>query len=223
MYIGWPVLSISRTTVRSDCGQASIAPSGVADQSLSRILAPISPPPAVARRVLAVWREPSSSKVYNPDRYRASASPFSGSSLLAARYRDVPLLSSAWGIGHVGLPFSERGRITVFGLELPLPEDTTFVASLRYGLGSLHLRVEQIAPSDAEATRSVEALGSLVQLIQAIQPKVDAQADKSDAAAVQEFTSSIKIEQRKDRAVLTANLPLELLRKMATSTNDASR
>lgn len=157
------------------------------------------------------------------DRYRASASPFSGSSLLAARYRDVPLLSSAWGIGHVGLPFSERGRITVFGLELPLPEDTTFVASLRYGLGSLHLRVEQIAPSDAEATRSVEALGSLVQLIQAIQPKVDAQADKSDAAAVQEFTSSIKIEQRKDRAVLTANLPLELLRKMATSTNDASR
>jgi hypothetical protein len=157
------------------------------------------------------------------DRYRASASPFSGSSLLAARYRDVPLLSSAWGIGHVGLPFSERGRITVFGLELPLTEDTTFVASLRYGLGSLHLRVEQIAPSDAEATRSVEALGAIVQLIQAIQPKVDAQADKADAAAVHEFTSSIKIEQRKDRAVLTANLPLELLRKLATSTNDASR
>ena len=80
------------------------------------------------------------------DRYRASASPFSGSSLLAARYRDVPLLSSAWGIGHVGLPFSERGHITIFGLELPLPEDTTFVASLRYGVGVLHLRVEQIRP-----------------------------------------------------------------------------
>ena len=43
------------------------------------------------------------------DRYRASASPFSGSSLLAAHYRDVPLLSSAWGIGHVGLPFSSVG------------------------------------------------------------------------------------------------------------------
>ena len=157
------------------------------------------------------------------DRYRASASPFSGSSLLAARYRDVPLLSSAWGIGHVGLPFSERGRITVFGLELPLPEDTTFVASLRYGLGALHLRVQQIAPSDAEATRSVEALGALVQLIQAIQPRVDAQADKSDAAAVHELTSSIKIEQHGDRAVLTANLPMELLKKLATSTNAASR
>jgi hypothetical protein len=156
------------------------------------------------------------------DRYRASASPFSGSSLLAARYRDVPLLSSAWGIGHVGLPFSEAGRIHVFGLELPLPEDTTFVASLRYGLGALHLRVEQIAPSEAEATQSVQALGSLVQLIQAVQSKVEVQSDKSDAAALHEFTSSLKIEQHKDRAVLTATLPMELLKKLVAPENSAA-
>ena len=80
------------------------------------------------------------------DRYRAAASPFAGSSLLSARYGDVPLLSSAWGIGHVGLPFSENGRITVLGLQLPLPEDTTFVASLQY-LGAVQLRIEQIAPT----------------------------------------------------------------------------
>jgi hypothetical protein len=155
------------------------------------------------------------------DRYRAAASPFSGSSLLAARYRDVPLLSSAWGIGHVGLPFSERGRITLFGLELPLPEDTTFVASIRYGVGALHLRVEQIAPSEADAARSAQALGSLVQLIQAIQPKVAAQTDKPDAAALREFTSSLKIEQHKERAVLTATLPIQLVRKLATPVGDA--
>ena len=82
---------------------------------------------------------------------------FSGSSLLAARYRDVPAFSSAWGIGHVGLPFSDRGRISIFGLELPLPEDTTFVASLRY-LGTLHLRVEQIAPTEADAAHASETL-----------------------------------------------------------------
>jgi hypothetical protein len=150
------------------------------------------------------------------DRYRASASPFSGSSLLGERYRDVPLLSSAWAIGHVGLPFSERGQITVFGLGLPLPEDTTFVASLRYGLGALHLRVEQIAPSEADAARSAEALGGLLHLVRAIQPKVEAQSDAGDAAALREFTGSIKIEQRKDRAVLTASVPLELARRMAT-------
>jgi hypothetical protein len=153
------------------------------------------------------------------DLYRASASPFSGSSLLAARYRDVPLLSSAWGIGHVGLPFSEDGQIHLFGVGLPLPEDTTFVASLRYGLGALHLRIEQFAHSEAEAARSAEALGSLVQLIQAIQPKVAAQADKTDAEAVREFTSSLKIEQHKNRTILTANLPMQLLRKLAVPEN----
>jgi hypothetical protein len=150
------------------------------------------------------------------DRYRASASPFSGSSLLAARYREVPLLSSAWGIGHVGLPFSERGRIVAFGLALPLPEDTTFVASLRYGVGGLHLRVEQIAPTEADAARSAAALGALVELVQAIQPKVAAQTDATDANSLRELTSSLKIEQHTDRAVLTANLPLELVKKLAT-------
>ena len=150
------------------------------------------------------------------DGYRAAASPFSGSSLLAERYHEVPLLASAWGIGHIGLPFSERGRITVFGVGLPLPEDTTLVASLRYGIDSLHLRVEQIAPSEGDASRSAEALSSLLHLVQLIQPKVEAQSDAGDAAALREFTSSIKIEQHKDRAVMTASVPVELLKQLAS-------
>jgi hypothetical protein len=153
------------------------------------------------------------------DRYRASASPFSGSSLLAARYRDVPLLSSAWAIGHVGLPFSERGHIVVFGLQLPLPEDTTFVASLGYGLSTLHLRIEQIAPTEADAARSTEALNALLMLFQAIQPRIVAQSDEADSQAMSEFASSIHIEQNKERAVLKANLPITLLKKLVTPEN----
>jgi hypothetical protein len=150
------------------------------------------------------------------DRYRAAASPFAGSSLLAERYRDVPLLSSAWGIGHVGLPFSENGRITIFGLGLPLPEDTTFVASLRYGLGVLHLRIEQIAPTEADAGQSAQALGGLVHLVQTVQPKVEAQTDAANAAALGQFLGSIKVEQHRDRAVLTATLPPELFRNLSS-------
>ena len=37
MYIGWPVLRISRTAVRSGGGQLSGAPSGVERQSCSRM------------------------------------------------------------------------------------------------------------------------------------------------------------------------------------------
>jgi hypothetical protein len=151
------------------------------------------------------------------DRYRASASPFSGSSLLAARYHEVPLLSSAWAIGHVGLPFSEKGRISVFGLQLPLPEDTTFVASLRYGLDVLHLRVEEIAPTEADATQSTDSLNALLQLMRAFQPKIEAQSDAPDAVAVRKFSQSIRIEQHKERAVLTASVPLELLKRFGSN------
>src|SRR5260370_34342253 len=70
------------------------------------------------------------------DRHRAAASPFSGSSLLSARYRDVPAFSSAWAIGHIGPPFSDRGHVSIFQLRLPMPEDTTFVSSPRF-LGAL--------------------------------------------------------------------------------------
>jgi len=145
------------------------------------------------------------------DRYRAAASPFSGSSLLEARYKDVPLLSTAWGIGHIGLPFSEGGRIRVFGIDLPLPEDTTFVASLRW-VGSIRLRIEQIAPTEADAAASTAALNSIVGVAETIQPLIAAQSSPADAKALADFSSSIKVEQHKDRAVLTASVPVDLLK-----------
>src|SRR5436305_1660273 len=71
--------------------------------------------------MIAASNMPTAEQIHSIlDRRRTAASPFSGSSLLSARYRDVPLLSSAWGIGHIGLPFSDRGYIAVFGLQLPL-------------------------------------------------------------------------------------------------------
>jgi hypothetical protein len=150
------------------------------------------------------------------DRHRAAASPFSGSSLLSARYRDVPAFSSAWAIGHIGLPFSERGYISIFGLQLPLPEDTTFVASLRY-LGTLHLRIEQIAPSEADASKATATLSSLLGLVKSVE-KTEAQMHPQAAtdAEFQQLTDSAKIEQHKDRAVLTANIPLDLIKKLTT-------
>ncbi len=168
---------------------------------------------------IAASNMPTSEQIHSIiDRHRAAASPFSGSSLLSARYRDVPLLSSAWGIGRIGLPFSERGYITLFGLQLPLPEDTTFVASLRY-VGALHLRIEQISPSEADAARSAESLATLVGLfksIQQMQPR-----NNGDKAFLQAI-DSLKFEQRRDRAVLTATVPIELLQQLVGSTSPSS-
>jgi hypothetical protein len=152
------------------------------------------------------------------DRHRAAASPFSGSSLLSARYRDVPAFSSVWAIGHIGLPFSDRGYISIFGLQLPLPEDTTFVASLRY-LGTVHLRIEQIAPTDADAAHATETLTTLLTLVKSVQ-QTQAQMKAAPDAGLRDVLSSAKIEQHKDRAVLTANIPLELIKKLATPSSE---
>ena len=144
------------------------------------------------------------------DRYRAAASPFSGSSLLSARYRDVPLFSSAWGIGRIGLPFAEKGRVTVFGLGLPIPEDTMFVASLRY-TGSLRLRVEQIAPTEADAERAAEVLTTMVGLARTVE---QAQPREADDAAAAKAMDSLRVERRGDRAVVTGTVPAEVVRRI---------
>jgi hypothetical protein len=151
------------------------------------------------------------------DRNRAGASPFSGSSLLSARYRDVPAFSSAWAIGHIGLPFSDRGYLSIFGLQLPLPEDTTFVASLRY-LGALHLRIEQITPNEADAAKATETLATLLTLLKSVQHmQSQLQPQVPADAAMQTLTQSAKIERHKDRAVLTATIPIELIKQLASA------
>jgi hypothetical protein len=160
------------------------------------------------------------------DRYRAAASPFAGSSLLSARYHDVPLLSSAWAIGHVGLPFSDNGRITVFGLQLPLPEDTTFVASLRFTT-ALHMRIEEILPTPADASQSADALSALLGLfrsIQTVQSQLHPGADANSAqnVAIHQFLESIRIRPEKDRTTLTATIPIDLLKQLTAATTDAA-
>jgi hypothetical protein len=148
------------------------------------------------------------------DRYRSAASPFSGSSLLAARYSDVPLLSEVWGIGKIGLPFADKGKLQVLGLTLPIPADTTFVASLRY-VHSLHLRVEEIADSEGSAADSAAALDSLLTMVKSIEQNQPANGPQD--VALQQMVDSLKIEQKKSRTVVTGTVPLELLKKVTGS------
>jgi hypothetical protein len=150
------------------------------------------------------------------DRHRAAASPFSGSSLLSSRYRDVPAFASAWAIGHIGLPFSDRGYISIYGLRLPMPEDTTFVASLRF-LGTLHLRVEQISPTEADAAHATETLTTLLTLLKTVeQAQAQMHPNSAPDTSLLEMVHSAKIEQHRERAVLTASVPLDLVKKLTT-------
>lgn len=153
------------------------------------------------------------------DRSRASALSKPGSTLLAKHFSQVPLLSQAWGIGHIGLPFAPNGNITLFGLELPLPADTDFVASLRYS-GAVHLRVEEFAPTPEDARNTVDALTPLLNIARGLAdagPQNDATAD-----AIRGILKSASLQQHDSHAILTATATLDQVKALAQAHNPAS-
>lgn len=154
------------------------------------------------------------------DRSRSSALGTPGCSLLAARFRDVPLLSQAWGIGRIGLPFAQEGYIHLLGLQLPLAQDTDLVASLRYtgaahvlSGGAVHLRLEEMAPDAAAAQHTVDDLMGLLTLLRGIV------ADKPPATpadtAFRSVLDSVRLTQHDQRAFLNASISLEQLKALA--------
>jgi hypothetical protein len=174
--------------------------------------------------MLAVSNYPTTEKIHSIlDRHRTAALPFINSSLLAAHYRDVPLLSLAWGVGQIGLPFGESGTIHVFGLELPLAADSTIVASLAPGLpaglpmssGLLHLRVEEIAPTDDDAARQTNALKMLLDLVKmASGPLGDNLANRG----FKEALKTAEVTQNHNRVVVRATLSGSALGDFAAQT-----
>ena len=131
----------------------------------------------------------------------SSATP----SLLTDHFRDVPVLANAWGVGRLGLPFTDAT-----GLSLPLPAGETFIASLRY-LGTLQLRVEALADSPAAAMQQTGALTSLAGLLRTVS---HAQPQPPEIASA---LDSLTVTQAGSRTILRANLPLSLLRQLAAS------
>jgi hypothetical protein len=137
------------------------------------------------------------------DRHRTAAWPLSGSTLLERHYHDVPLLSLAWGVGQIGLPFSESGAIHIFGLALPLEPDSTIVASLRW-TGALHLRVEEIAPSESTATSQAAALATLVTIARGFTLPLGANTANN---SLKDLLETAEVTQHGERVVVTATLP----------------
>src|ERR1700722_9453101 len=148
------------------------------------------------------------------DRYRTSALPFSGSSLLTDHYPEVPLLSVAWGIGKINVPLKSDG-IRIMGFHFPIALDTTFIGSLRW-TGALHLRIEEIAPTELAATISSDALNTMVAIGRAAENNLPSGMTNPD---LRDLLNSTDIEHKNDRAVVTATLPVALLQKLVSTPN----
>jgi hypothetical protein len=173
--------------------------------------------------MIAVSNFPTPEKIHSIiDRHRTAALPFAGSSLLAEHYHDVPLLSVAWGVGQIGLPFSESGAITVLGLSLPLQDDSTIIASITPGLpltASVHLRVEEIAPDEAKAASQAAALSTIIVLARDVSIQLSSNPANN---AFREVLKTTQVTQKRNRVVASANLSPALLNQVTESKTSSS-
>jgi len=164
---------------------------------------------------LAVSNTPTPEQIHSIlDRRRAAALPFSGSSLLERHFHDVPLLSLAWGVGQIGLPFSESGSIHVFGFDLPLASDSTIIASaapslpVPGSLGSVRLRVEEIAANEDTAASQAASLGTLITVARGF--AVPLTKSKTDNL-LKQLLNTAEVSRHGERVVVTATLPASFL------------
>ncbi len=174
--------------------------------------------------MLAVSNFPTTEKIHSIlDRHRAAALPFSGSTLLSQHFHDVPLLSLAWGVGEIGLPFNENGAIEILGFRLPLQADSTIVASLSPELslkGILRLRVEEIAPTNEAAVSQAASLATLVTLARGFaEPLSENAANKG----LKDLLKSAEVTQTRNRVVVKANVPVSMLAGLGSDGNSSAQ
>jgi hypothetical protein len=170
--------------------------------------------------LVAVSNAPTAEQIHSIiDRYHSAASPFTGNTLLSRYYSKVPLLSEAWGIGAIQPTTGPGFQFHVFGLPLTLPPGATFIGSIRY-LGSVHMRLVEIAPNANTAKESVEMVNLALGLIRSTQVTIGAQ--DANTADWESFVRSIKVEQKGDRAIFQAVVPTRLVRSLLSVQNAAA-
>jgi hypothetical protein len=173
--------------------------------------------------MVAVSNTPTTEQIHSMvDRHRTAAWPLAGSSLLEQHYHEVPLLAFAWGVGQIGTPFNESGAISILGFELPLEADSTYIASVAPELslgGALRLRVEEIAPTNDDASSQAAALSALVALARGITPRL---GDHPANRALKDLLKTAEVSQNRNRVVVRATLSASLFASLAEGKNNSA-
>ena len=167
---------------------------------------------------VVISNTPSTEQIHSMlDRHRSAALPFSGSTLLAEHYSEMPLLSIAWGMGQIGLPFTESGAIHIFGMALPLEPDTTFLASVHWA-GALKLRVVEIAPAEGTAISQAANMNMLLVLARGATAGLNESAANKD---LKELLRTAEISQQRNRVTANASLPVSFLVELLNDSDAA--
>jgi hypothetical protein len=152
---------------------------------------------------------------YIIDRYKQAALPFPGPALVRDFYRRVPLGSVVWTIARTPSQVSmqDRGELLIpGGWGSLLPKGSVVIASGR-PLTDVRLRAQIVTQSESEARGFVGRLNAFIALFSTIDISMDGGGPDPD---VKKAFESFKVEQDKNEAVVTANLPFAFFRKIVS-------
>ena len=150
------------------------------------------------------------------DRYRQSALPFTGPSLITQYYARVPLGSIVWTVARPPASSKHGGHDELL---LPgewsglLPPASVVVASAR-PLNDVRLRAEVIARDDAQAQNFTQQVNAYLTVFKSLEISMDSGGPDKD---VKEAFDSIEVHQEKNEAVLTAKVPFGFFKKMLSA------
>jgi hypothetical protein len=140
------------------------------------------------------------------DRSRKLASPFGGPALLRQFYKHVPLTSLAWAIFRLDSAAAQKS------VSLPLSSPATVAASVRYRpLLGVVFQAEAFTGNEQAAEQLTLQVNTFLAIFQSAEVSVAGQTPDPD---IKKALESLKVEQKKDRTVLTATVPAALIRKM---------
>lgn len=142
------------------------------------------------------------------DRSRKLASPFGGAALLRQYYKEVPFASLGWAIFKIQ-PAGDSSAAGQIGWSFLFPKPATVVTSVRY-LGAVHFRAQVFTGSEEEANQLVGRIDSYLNIFRTAEITVSTPGPDADIKA---FFDSVKTQQQKTHALLTATVPLGLIRK----------
>ena len=144
------------------------------------------------------------------DRSRQRGLPQRGPQMVQEFRHQIPLTAVAWTIARIkpgDNPILQKIYSPTWGTGF------TLVAAVAPSLtnGTIQLKANAIAGNEEAAKQLADNVSTLISLYQAIESSAQQSGGDPDVKA---FVDSVKVEQQKDKAVLTATLPPAFLRKM---------
>jgi hypothetical protein len=147
------------------------------------------------------------------DRSRQRGLPQRGPQMVQQFRSQIPLTAVAWTIARVtpsDNPIMQKFYSPTWGTGF------TLVAAVAPSIttGTIQLKANAIVQNEEAAKQIAENTETLISLYQAIEANAQPAAAGGGDPDVKAFVDSVKVEQQKEKAVLTATLPPTFLKKM---------